>query len=335
MHAIYIISIFRCKLSSSFIFSHDSQITVGKLGGVSTAFTTGTGGVKVAGATQLDILSTEHSQARVVRSAVNRAYFLGDRPSHFLSTTADSVTNHGELIGVDTTITDFQNTGTATFSGETVTENLSNHGEVIFQSGEHKVTKYSGESNQSKLKIEGEIEENKSQTEGHIVLQDGDAKVRVEKLTGTGIIDAQQQTYRAKVPTSFHIVGNVDSFLDYMPSVSEIPTHEDGNIRFHVDLSSDFINTGDIDYGDAIFLMNLHGNRWENRRALFGAGGLQVRDASVFGNTDGMISLEQFLDVQAGKIFDISHPIARDNGRWVDDGSNWRARLGIVNKPLI
>jgi hypothetical protein len=320
-------SVGRVDAPNSFIFSHDSQIEMRGLGGSSTVFATGSSRFKVTDATRLDILTMEHSQSQVDQSTVNRAYLLGDGTGKFSSTTADSVTNRGEFLGVDTEITDLQNAGTATFAGETKTRSLSNHGEVTFQSGEHKVTRYSGESDQSKLKLDGEIEDYDGQVEGSIVLQDGDAKIRVEKLSGTGAIDARQQTYRAKVPTSFHMVGNVDFFLDYMPLVSEIPTHEGGDVRFHVDLSHDFINETDVDYGDAIFLMNLHGNRWENRSVLFGAGGLQVHNANIFGNTGGMISLEQFLDAQAGKIFNISRPIVRDNGRWVDDWSNWRARL--------
>jgi hypothetical protein len=322
------ISVGRVKAPGSFIFSQDSHMEMGGVSGISSAFAKGDSRLRITGATQLDILSTEHSQFQVAQSTVNRACLSGDGSSKFLSTTAESVSSHGEFLGVGTTITDFQNTGTATFSGETATKSLSNQGEVIFQSGRHEVTSYSGENDQSRLKVEGETDDDsEGQTEGSITLQDGDAEVCIEKLSGTGIIEAHQQTYKAKIPTSFHIIGNVDSFLDYMPSVPEIPTHDGGEVRLHVDLHGDFVNTNDINYGDAIFLMNLHGNRWENRSVSFEAGGLQVHNAGIFGNIDGMINLERFLDVEAGRIFNISQSIARENGRWVDDWSNWRARL--------
>jgi hypothetical protein len=376
----------RVEAPSSFMFSRDGQIDIKGIGGISTAYASGKGKLRVSGATRLDILSTEHSQSLVIDSAVGRAYLLGDSPGQFFSTTADSVINHGDFWGGDTAIADFQNTGAATFSGETtagsvtnrgdaaffgeatVTDlsnsgevtfsgktditkvsnsgeitfsgktdvtNLSNFGEVTFRSGTHEVRRYFGENTESRLKAEGTVvETSESQREGRVVLRDGDATVRAEQLSGTGTVEAGMQTYGSEIPSGFHLMGNVDAYIDYMPVVAEIPTCSGGKARFHVDLQRDFINTRDVDYGDTVLLMDLHGKRWENRGVLFGAGGLQVYDAAVFGNTDGMISLDEFLDVRAGRIFNVSQPVVRDNSRTVIDRSNWRAEL-IYQCPAV
>jgi hypothetical protein len=59
---------------------------------------------------------------------------------------------------------------------------------------------------------------------------------------------------------------------------------------------------------------------------------LQVREANSFGNLDGMIHLERFLDLDTGRIFNTSQAVARDNSRWVSThshGPGWcRANLG-------
>lgn len=324
----------QAEIPNSFMYSEDGSLEFSKLDGKSSAFIRGIAKLKLKRASDLaSLVSTDEAQAKVEKSTIGVVHTLGSKKNSFIGTRVSSLNNRAKLEATDTQTTRLDNSGKATFSGNTTTEKMNNEGQATFKDGDHRIVVYSGKSGQSKLKVQGEdeidTEENSGTTvsDASIVLKDGQARVSIQKAQGSGIIKASQQTYRQIMPTTFYTRGNVDVYLDHMPKPTEIPVHDDGDFRITVNMDRDYINSSSIDYGDVLFFMHMNNHKWENRNAAFIAGGLGVDNASVFGNYDGNIYLERMLNVQASKIFDISHPFARENGRWVDVWANWWAHL--------
>lgn len=83
------------------------------------------------------------------------------------------------------------------------------------------------------------------------VLMDNDALVSFAKFRGMESVDAGQQAYIQILPTFFHTIGDVNIFLDCMPKPTEIPLHDGGTFTLSVNMGEDYINTSNIDYGDA------------------------------------------------------------------------------------
>ena len=317
------------RTPSSFMYSDDGTLKISKLEGKSSALIRGTAGLNLKRASELtSLVSTDDAKARIEESKIDNVHMLGSKKNSFIGTQVISFNNRARLEAIDTQTMRLDNRGKATFSGNTITEKMNNYGKAIFKNGDHRIGIYSGKNDKSKIKVQGEnaVGEEAVASDAHIVLKDGRANVSVQKMRGSGIIEASQQTYRQIIPTAFYTKGDVDVFTDYIPKPTEIPLHNDGDFRIIVNMNRDYINSSNINYRDVLFFMHMNGHRWENRAA-FIAGGLGVDNASVFGNYDGNVYLERMLNIQAGRFFNISHPLARENGRLVDVWPDWWAHL--------
>lgn len=142
------------------------------------------------------------------------------------------------------------------------------------------------------------------------------AATYIKSAEGEGKMIAPVQKYFGHMLKGFELHGNVDVFLDYMPKDTEISKHV-GDFKVHVNLRDDFVNESDRQYGDVIFFIDMNGHDWKNIESNISAGGLSVRNAEIFGNYDGRISLQDFLSVQAERILNIATPMEKENGRWV------------------
>lgn len=343
----------------SFLYTEDGELNLGKLDGKSTALIKGTAKLKMNGATDFTLVAEDEAETQVDQSVVKTAYLLGNEKNTFTGTTVESLNNHGKLRAVDTNIKSVENDNEISFAGNTLTDKLYNSGVATFENGKHNVGNYVGRSLEAAIKVQSKKQiadevrtltglsneeesavvnsEKQDQVsnevkklldfEKNVILQTGSSLATIDNITGTGDIEAFRQIHNKKLPTMFHTVGNVAAVLDYMPRPNELPEHDGGDFLILANMHEDYINSTDISYDDVLIFMQMNGHKWENRYAKFIAGGLKVNNASSWGNTEGFIGLERLLSVDAGVIYNTSNPIARDNGRWVDDWSNWRARL--------
>lgn len=285
--------------------------------------------IQVENASQISYLSTEQASVAIKGSFVGKAYCLDGTKSIIKDTDVESMYNKADVEVEDSAVKGVRNDGVVKYSGDTLTCKLINRNEAIYGDGQHTVGTYFGGMGDAKLVVSGTETANLYPiiSDASAVFQGGKASVAVDDLAGMGVIRADQHKYDGFLPKSFHTEGNVDVITKCLPKPEEMPSHSDGNFRLTVDMGEDFINTEDLDYKDVLLFLDMHGHQWKNRNARFYAGGLQVDGASIFENHNGVIGLERMLDVHAWQIVNSATPIAKDNGRWVDDRSNWRARL--------
>lgn len=136
-----------------------------------------------------------------------------------------------------------------------------------------------------------------------------ESAVYLKSITGEGEIRAPSQFYFGHMLKGFKLRGNVDVYLDYMPKETDIPEHEEGDFKFHINLTECFVSESDKQYGDVIFFIDMNGFDWKNIGADFSARGMKIRNARVFQNRDGFISLQDFLAVRAERILNVATPI--------------------------
>lgn len=311
-------------VDKSFMYSEDGSLIFSELTGGSSAFVKGTAQLNMQKASQVQLVTEDAAKVLIGESNVNEALLLSSEQTSFIRSNLGSVNNKGKVALTDTQIDTIENKGETVFEGATTTGKISDSGKTTFKTGRHNVSEY--RSSNSKLEVKGH-ESNAIADLGIVtenaVLMDNDAMVSIAKFRGMGSVDAGQQAYIQILPTFFHTNGDVNVFLDRMPKPIEIPLHDGGTFTLSVNMGEDYINTSNIDYGDVMISMDMQGHVWENREAAFLAGGLKVDRALHFGNTDGLIRLRKMLDVHAGKIFDIAHPIVRENGRWANCGGGF------------
>ncbi|OUM67850.1 hypothetical protein PIROE2DRAFT_58531 [Piromyces sp. E2] len=313
-----------------FMHSDDGKLMLSNLRGKSTAYIGGNAKLKINGAEDLSLVAKEESNSHIIGTNVKNAIYK-NKNNILVGSKIDTIHNHGKIEAADIETDRLINNkdGKIEFWSRTINNKINDDGEVLFRDGVHEVKEYNA-SNLT-IKVRGEdikLEERDDAIDPRvaILLKDKNANVIIEKLTGYGLIDSDRQNYRQLVPTSFETKGNADVYLNRLPEPGEILIHN-GQFTVNAEMNNDFINYSNIDYGDINLNMKMNNNKWENRRATLIAGGLTVNNASTFENNNGTILLEKGLNVKAGNISNIADPIMRENGRWVDDYSNWRKRL--------
>ena len=293
----------------NFMYSDDAKLKVGNLRGKSTASIAGTSEFEANHVENLSLVAKEQAETQVAQSVVKEAFLLSGE--HFFHKgKAAYINNRAELELKDIEVEKIENNNRTVFKGKTSVEKFSDRGESTYVDGEHQLKEYI--SADSKLKVKGkekatETDDNKN-TDAPIILKDKGVVVSVDKLRGAGTIDAGNHSYKQVIPTAFMIKGNVGISLDNMPDPCRMPFHGDGDLQLNVDMGEDYINQTDRDYKDTHITMNMHGHKWENRRADFLSGKLKVEETSGFINADGHVDIDEDLDVDGKYILNISTP---------------------------
>lgn len=322
------ISVDRATARKGFMYSKaDGVLNFSNFDGEAFVSAGGAADVHFDAVKQVRIVSEGEAKTMIEGSNVKDAYLLDQSTNVMAGTKSKAIYNKGKLTQLDTETETLDNEGEVTFHGTSSIGTLNNYKTATFEAGTHNVRRYNGKSGDALLKVQGNDEDGVGiGSAASINLKDGNAHVTIDQAHGLGTVQASQQRYNSfTIP--FFLKGNVDVMTKRMPKPNEIAEHGDGYFKVTVDMDEDFINSKDLDYGDVLFMLNMQGHKWENRGASFEAGALDVDNASVFGNYDGSIKLEKQLNVHAWQIVNSATAIARENGRLVDDWSNWRARL--------
>ncbi|MBO7453802.1 MAG: hypothetical protein J6T91_00240 [Alphaproteobacteria bacterium] len=293
----------------NFMYSDDAKLKVGNLKGKSTASIAGTSEFEANHVENLSLVAKKGAQTRISDSNSKEAFLLGGK-HFFRKGKAAYINNRAELELKDMEVEKIENNNKIVFKGKTSVEKFSDRGESTYADGEHQLKEYI--SADSKLNVKGkekatETDDNKN-TDAPITLKDKGVVVSVDKLKGTGTIDAEYHSYKQVIPTAFVVKGNVGISVDNMPDPCRMPFHGDGNLQLNVDMSEDYTNQTDRDYKDVYITMRMHGHNWRNRRADFLSGKLKVEEAFIFSNVDGHVDIDKDLDVDGKFILNTSTP---------------------------
>lgn len=320
------IDVTKVTASQSFIHSTDNaSVFFKEFNGQALIAANSEAKVRIQNADQLTVIGTGEANIVVEASHIKNGYFLDNTKSILSGDECDFIFNNGISEQGDSHTDRVENEGLINYNGDTFIRNLSNANVVVFADGYHEIARYEGRTGDALLKAKGEEEDAEDVSlAANINLKDGCSNVFIDQALGLGTFEASQHRYKS-LAIPFFLKGNVDISMDHMPLPNEIPEH-DGDLRIFVDMNEDFINEEEINYGDVFFEMDMHGYKWENK-SIFFAGGLDLYNVSQFGNYDAWLGLERMLNVSANNIFNCSTPEERENGRLVDDWSNWRARL--------
>ncbi len=257
------------------------------------------------------------SDVNIRKSKVNSVYVSDQSNLRLDSSLVRHLENENILVSEYSNVNHLINSGRAYLgeqNGIGIVENEGYLGNV----GTAYINRYEGGQN-SALETRG-ISEQKMLTERNsdypIVHLAPGAATYIRSAEGEGKMIAPVQKYFGHMLKGFELHGNVDVFLDYMPKDTEISKHV-GDFKVHVNLRDDFVNESERQYGDVVFFIDMNGHDWKNISSTISAGGLSVRNAGIFGNYDGRISLQDFLSVQAERILNAATPMEKGNGRWV------------------
>lgn len=221
-----------------------------------------------------------------------------------------NVSNRSESEFKDSNIDRLINLGKAFFDEQNHVNTTKNYG-YIRNDGIAYMDRYEGGKN-SVLETAGTSKRTISNlNNGYpIVHLASDAVTYARRINGEGKVIAPKQFYFGHMLQGFELHGNINVFLDYMPKETEIPKHV-GEFKIHVNLTEDYVNESNKKYGDVIFFVDMNGFNWKNIESDFKAEGLAVRNAGVFENYNGHISLQDFFSVQAERILNAATPIER------------------------
>lgn len=117
---------------NSFMYSGDGSLEFSKLDGKSSAFIRGVAKLKLKRASDLaSLVSTDEAQAKVEKSTIGVVHTLGSKKNSFIGARVSSLNNRAKLEATDTQTTRLDNSGKATFSGNTTTEKMNNEGQGL------------------------------------------------------------------------------------------------------------------------------------------------------------------------------------------------------------
>ena len=263
------------------------------------------------------LLLTGSAEFDVENASFGNAYIDDSCSGTIVKSKISCLTNNGLTSLEDVRIHDFTNRASVQLKGKSTIERVKNQKEISCSNGEVSIASYVGDRD-SKFEttptIGFPIVEDSTDV-SLIRLNDQGISVDIDSATGEGIISSRHQTYAYGFLKGYALKGNADIFLDYMPENTELPEHE-GQLRLQISLNKDFINESEKIYKDTIFFFDMNGYDWKNINASFSADGLSVKNAGVFGNYDGKLALQDFLEAKAKQILNSSSPVTRDNGRW-------------------